>query len=257
MILESVIDAYDGVTVDPRSYPAAAEAFVSMLRESLDRWRSDGRRLVWLPIPLERALFVPFAASEGFGFHHTRGDILVMYLLLAADAVIPPYATHNVGAGGVVINDRNELLVVSERYRRSTANPHYKLPGGSLEPGEHIVDCVMREIMEETGVRTRFRALVCFRHWHGYRFGTSDIYFVCRLEPLTAQITIHQGEISECMWMPIEEYLGREDIHLFNKRIVRAALSSDGIPAADLPGYGTPETHEFFIPANREPYGSP
>lgn len=45
---------------------------------------------------------------------------------------IPPYAHTSVGVGGVVINDKNEVLVVSEKYRLFE---HWKLPGGYVEPG--------------------------------------------------------------------------------------------------------------------------
>jgi len=55
---------------------------------------------------------------------------------LEEDALIPEYATHYIGAGGVVLNENRELLVVSELHRRSES-PYYKLPGGALHPGEH------------------------------------------------------------------------------------------------------------------------
>ena len=36
-----------------------------------------------------------------------------------------------------------------------------------------------------------------FRHWHGYRYGKSDIYFVCRLAPLSEELTMQTEELEE------------------------------------------------------------
>ena len=73
--------------------------------------------------------------------------------------------------------------------------PAYKLPGGALHQGEHLLDGVMREVYEETGVRAKFESLVCLRHWHGYRYGKSDIYFICRLSPLSEEINMQAEEM--------------------------------------------------------------
>ena len=40
---------------------------------------------------------------------------------------IPDYAHHNIGVGGMVINDKDEVLVIQERH---FVTPHRKLPGG-------------------------------------------------------------------------------------------------------------------------------
>jgi 8-oxo-dGTP pyrophosphatase MutT (NUDIX family) len=164
---------------------------------------------------------------------------------------VPPYATHYIGAGGVVINERQELLVVWEKAHRHGGRKYYKLPGGALHPGEHIVDCVRREVLEETGIETEFESLVCFRHWHGYRYDKSDIYFVCRLSPLNDEIRVDEEEIAECLWMPVKDYLESEDVGVFNKRIVQAALNGASMVPTWIVGYQTdPDRREIFMPAN-------
>ena len=167
---------------------------------------------------------------------------------LVPDAFIPPYATHYIGAGGAVFNDKNELLVIWEKAHRQRNFRHYKLPGGALQPREHLVDGVIREVLEETGIRTKFEALMCFRHWHGYRYGKSDIYFICRLSPLNHDITLQESEIEECLWMPVDEYLNHENVGIFNRRIVEVALSGQGLVPTWLDGYQTdPAAREIFI----------
>ena len=151
---------------------------------------------MWLNVPVARAALIPIATEAGFRFHHSSEEYLMLTQPLEEGAFIPPYSTHYIGAGGVVLNEQRELLVVSERFRRDTSRPYWKLPGGALNPGEHLVDGVVREVFEETGVRAEFEALVCFRHWHGYRYGKSDIYFICRLRPLSMEIVKEEGEMT-------------------------------------------------------------
>jgi 8-oxo-dGTP pyrophosphatase MutT (NUDIX family) len=240
-------DQFRGVLVDSAGLPAEPDRFGVLLRQSLDTWRADGRRLVWLDIPLERAALIPIAVNAGFFFHHSNeGDLMLVYRLVEG-AFVPTHATHYIGVGGVVINERQELLVVCERHRR-TSQPYYKLPGGALQPGEHLVDAVLREVLEETGVQARFEALVCFRHWHGYRHGKSDIYFVCRLSPLNQDVRMQVEEIEECFWMPVVDYFGSDLVSAFNKRIVRAALASPGVTPEWIDGYADPARYEFFMP---------
>ena len=250
--LEFDTNPFGGVLTNPAHLPDSAEEFDALLDHSLKTWMDDEYKLVWLEAPIEKADLIPIAVRHGFTFHHCSEDYLMLTRRLVADAFIPPYATHYTGAGGVCINDKNELLVVSEKFRRNRKSPSYKLPGGALHQGEHLAECVTREVYEETGVKAEFVSLVCFRHWHGYRYGKSDIYFVCRLKPLSEEINIQEDEIAEALWMPVDEYLEAEGVSTFNKEIVRAALESPGVSPIDIEGYSDPDRHEIFMP-RREP----
>ncbi len=246
-ILAAAVNQFRGVVVDPEWLPEDAGEFGARLEESLAAWREQGLLAVWLEVPLARTAVVPRAAAAGFRFHHSGEEYVMMALRLVENAFIPPYATHYIGAGGVVLNRQRELLVVCERHRNPGQPPFYKLPGGALHPGEHLENAVIREVLEETGVRTRFDALVCFRHWHGYRYGKSDIYFVCRLHPLSEDITMQEEEIEDCRWLPVDDFLGSEEVSVFNKSIVTAALDSGGVTPTVIPGFED-GTREFFMP---------
>lgn len=238
---------FGGVTVEPETLPEEPDAFRVQLAYSMEHWRASGVRLVWMDMPIRLAALIPVAVEAGFVFHHSGEDHLMMTCRVIEGAFVPGHATHYIGAGGVVLNERNELLVVCERHRR-TKQPYYKLPGGALQSGEHLVDGVIREVLEETGVQTQFESLVCFRHWHGYRYGKSDIYFVCRLSPLSEELTMQTEELEECLWMPVEDYMSSELVSVFNKRIVRAALSGQGVRTEWIEGYADPAKYEFFMP---------
>jgi 8-oxo-dGTP pyrophosphatase MutT (NUDIX family) len=247
-VLEHAPDQFGGIIVETDPLPEDVDEFRERLRYSMDAWQKDGKRLVWLDVPRRLSELIPVATQAGFFFHHSDEDNLVMVCRLVEGAFVPTHATHYIGVGGVVLNERQELLVVCERHRR-TAQPYYKLPGGALQPGEHLVDAVLREVLEETGVSASFESLVCFRHWHGYRYGKSDIYFVCRLAPLSQDLTMQAEEIEELLWMPVEEYFASDLVSAFNKRIVQAALASPGVKPEWIDGYADPARYEFFMPS--------
>ena len=246
--LESTPNPFAGVHTTDDLLPEDADEFRRRLAASLEYWHSEGLRVVWLNVPISRAELVPIAVDAGFSYHHSGEDYLLLTRRLDRNALIPQFASHYIGAGGVVLNTENDLLVVSEKHRRRRDGPSYKLPGGALHTGEHLSEAVVREVWEETGVRTRFEAVVSMRNMHGYRHGKSDIYVVCRLTPLTSDITIQPEEIEECLWMPVDDYLGSAQVSPFNKRIVQAALENPGLVHTRVPGYDDHEKYEVFLP---------
>src|ERR1700759_1274699 len=50
-----------------------------------------------------------------------------------------------IAAGGLVLNDNNELLMIFRRGK-------WDLPKGKLDEGEKIEECAIREVAEETGL---------------------------------------------------------------------------------------------------------
>jgi len=243
-VLKYEMNPFGGAVIDPDTLPEKADVFSASLQETIEFSKNEKIKALWLRLPINLSTLIPAAVSAGFTYHHADEGHLQMTRRISPDAFIPPYATHYIGAGGVVLDQDRRLLVITERYH---SKRHYKLPGGALDPGEHIADAAKREVLEETGIRTEFLSLVCFRHWHGYRFGKSDIYFVCRLKPVSFDITPDPREIAEALWMPVDDYLTHPDTHPFNRKIVRAALDREGLFPGDIEGYGTPETHEMFF----------
>lgn len=71
----------------------------------------------------------------------------MMFRWLPTDSTcnLPPACHTNLGVGAIVLNDKNEMLVVSEHHYEY---PHWKLPGGYVERGGllttklHIILCL-------------------------------------------------------------------------------------------------------------------
>ena len=78
-------------------------------------------------------------------------------------------------AFGLVVNERNEILLIQRGYGRETGK--WSLPGGQRDRGENIQYTAVRETLEETGIRMTADDLYYkgrrhnFEVWRGNRTG--------------------------------------------------------------------------------------
>ncbi|CAH2037556.1 unnamed protein product, partial [Iphiclides podalirius] len=137
ILFEGVLDRYNGITVDSQKEPCETDQFINQLTDSLKKWESQGRRCIWFKIDIKDAGWVPALAKEGFNFHHSRDSFVMMFKWLPKKSApnLPPGCYTNIGVGGLVFNDNNKILVVTEQHYDY---PHWKLPGGYVERGEDI-----------------------------------------------------------------------------------------------------------------------
>ena len=185
--------------------------FEARLELALAEIQAAGRRGIWLTVPIEHAEACAVASRHGFAFHSAEGGTSTLLRWLPdGPSPVPPFATHIVGVGGLVMNDKREVLCVREA-RTPTDQPtrtNWKLPGGLMDLGEEVGDAAAREVFEETGVRAQFQSLISMRVQHGAAFGRDDFYLVACMEPLTEEINLSdQDEIAECAWLPLAEYV--------------------------------------------------
>ena len=197
---------YNAVAIEVDKIPSPG-TFKHDLGESLGAWKSQGKSCAWLTTTPAHAHLQSVAAEHGFVYHHAEGATAAMIKWLRDDpCAVPPFATHNIGVGGFVLNERGEVLVIKEQ--RSVMN-EWKLPGGLANLGEEFGQAAIREVQEETGIKSSFVSIVSFRHQHRLAFGRSDIYVICRLRPESDKITIDEKEIAACKWMPLGDYIGQ------------------------------------------------
>ncbi|CAA6656618.1 unnamed protein product [Spirodela intermedia] len=207
-VLDAADDEYDGVIIDSERLPHNPSIFASALQTSLFHWRLKGKKGVWLKLPLELSDLVPIAVKEGFKYHHAEEDyVMLAYWISEGPSMLPGNASHQVGVGGFVINNKNEVLVVQEKHCAPAFSGFWKLPTGFILEAEEIFEGAVREVKEETGIDTEFEEVVAFRHAHRVAFEKSDLFFICMLRPLTTTIQIDDLEIQAAKWMPLVDFV--------------------------------------------------
>ncbi|XP_014520477.1 nudix hydrolase 8 isoform X1 [Vigna radiata var. radiata] len=207
-VLDAFDDVYEGIVVDSDGLPDDPNNFEAILRFSLSHWKKMGKKGIWLRLPLEKSDLVPIAIKEGFGYHHAEpGYVMLTYWIPEGPCMLPFNASHHVGVGGFVINHRNEVLVVQEKYCAPANRGLWKIPTGFVLQSEEIYEGAVREVKEETGICTEFIEVIAFRHAHKVAFEKSDLFFICMLRPLSAEITVDDPEIEAAKWMPLVEFV--------------------------------------------------
>ena len=220
--LKGRFDNFKGISVKSKDIKWSNDTdFENRLTASLKHWKATNVRGVWFRVELEHSSIVPILAKKKFVFHHAQPTYVMMTRWLPKDEPnqLPGYATNYVGVGGFVLNEKNELLVIQEKFAKK---PHWKLPGGHADAGEDLAETAKREVLEETGIETEFVSVICFRHWHNYRHGQSDIYFVCHLKPLTHKIKPCPHEIAASQWMDLDTFESHPAVSTMNRYIVES-----------------------------------
>ncbi|CAK8564484.1 unnamed protein product [Lathyrus sativus] len=206
-LLASTDDDYDGVIVEINDLVMDSTTFLSILRPSISNWKQQGKKGVWIKLPIHLSNLVETLTKEGFWYHHAEPKYLMLVHWIADSAsTIPANATHRVGVGALVVNEKREVLVVQEKTGHFRGTGSWKFPTGVADQGEEIWEAAVREVKEEAGVDSEFIEVLAFRQSHASFFDKSDLFFVCLLRPLSSDIKIQEVEIEAGKWMPFEEY---------------------------------------------------
>ncbi|HMD56854.1 MAG TPA: NUDIX hydrolase [Solirubrobacteraceae bacterium] len=109
-------------------------------------------------------------------------------------------------AGGVVVRDGSDVVVIVPTRRAADGSRVLALPKGHVDPGETRVQAARREVREETGVDAE---PVCelgeTRYWYrrgGRTIGKAVQFFL--FEYLGGDTADHDEEVEEVRWIPLE-----------------------------------------------------
>ncbi|KAJ8748190.1 hypothetical protein K2173_000598 [Erythroxylum novogranatense] len=200
-------DLYDGVTLDMKEH-MDSQIFITLLRSSMLKWRQQGKKAVWIKLPIGLAHLVNPVVQEGFRYHHAEPDYLMLVCWLPETPdTLPVNASHRVGIGAFVMNNEGEVLVVKEKHGGFRGTGVWKLPTGVVNEREDICAAAIREVKEETGIDVEFVEILAFRQSHQSFFRKSDLFFVCMLKPLHFDIQKQDSQVENAQWMPIGDYM--------------------------------------------------
>ncbi|WNL12841.1 NUDIX hydrolase [Aliarcobacter cryaerophilus] len=219
------LDPYNGITILSEDLPKDILEFEQNLKDLIQNVK-DNKNLIWIYIDIKKSDFIPIATKFGFTFHSCNSDYILLVKVLKENAIVPNLANHTLGVGAVVINSKNEILLIKEIIR----NEYYKLPGGHIDDAEMISQALSREVFEETGVVVDFERIISIGHFYPHQFHKSNLYVLCLAKPKSLKIDVKdKKEISEAIWLDLDEMFKRDDIHDYTKTIVKSALSGQGL----------------------------
>lgn len=138
------------------------------------------------------------------------------------------FPTHIVAVDGIVENDRNEILLVKHRNKEV-----WTVPGGQVEIGENLIDALIREIKEESGIDVAVNKLVCissntctYEGFNGYGTVPTKVMFGFTCTSMGGEL-VSSDETSESCWIPKDNVLDYITVPNLVERF-KAYLNFDG-----------------------------
>lgn len=222
-------DIYQGITLHNTAFPTDVTEFRVEIEALLLMARQAQKRIIWVSLHHSQSNLIPILTQKEFVFHSCMEDELTLVLRLQEDVYVPFSPTHTIGLGGVVLKNSSEfeteVLIIKEHLGNM-----YKLPGGHMELDETIEIGAIRETFEETGIETRFEAIVAVASKYPYQLGKSNIFLACALTPLNYEINIQDtDEIEDAKWIGLSEFYANAEISPFAKALVSSTMKQPGL----------------------------
>lgn len=243
--LEVFIDRYDGLTILEQDLSLKQEEFNDKIDSIILHAKQKSLKLLWIYVKIQDSHLLSSLVEKDFTYHTCESNKILLVKPLIKDPIIPTASNHTLGVGVVVINERDEILLIKERH--STVG--FKLPGGHIDDTELIQSAVKREVKEETGIDVVFESIVSLGHFYPHQFNKSNLYILCTAKAFSSKICIEDTqEVLECIWLDVNEYLEDENSFSYNQEIVKAALLNKGLKNKDLDSFKkNPKQYELFF----------
>lgn len=232
-IFELNIDIFNGVTINNIN-KESTKIIDEELNQLIKTLEEEKRNLLWINLLINDSHLVPTFTKYGFKYYSCEEDSIRLLKKLKDDPIIPTPANHTAGVGVIVLNEKEEVLVIKERVRKGG----YKFPGGHIDSSEDIKTAAIREVYEETGINIEFEGIVSLGHFYPDQFNKSNLYIICKAKAKDLEINIiDKEEIEDAKWMKKENFLADEEIFDYNKKLLKKALEFRELKIVNLDSF--------------------
>jgi len=109
----------------------------------------------------------------------------------------------NIGEYGVIVNNKNECLILKLPLNKEFPQEAWMLPGGRINEDEQPEQGLKREILEETGLDAKILMPVHVARWGNERPPKYSVFFLCKL--VGKQRVSMSNEHTESAWISFKD----------------------------------------------------
>jgi mutator protein MutT len=133
---------------------------------------------------------------------------------------VPTPVPHKIIGVAVVWNAQQQILIDRRRHE-GLMGGLWEFPGGKVEPGETVEECIKREIREELGIEIEVgKHLITIEHDYSHLRVTLTVHHCCHLQGIPQPL-----ECEEVRWVTLDE-IDRFTFPKANEQIIAALRGS-------------------------------
>ncbi len=135
------------------------------------------------------------------------------------------FSTFSLGVGGIVVRDNKVLFI---RRGQDPGKGRWTIPGGYVEQDEPFEEAVVRELFEETSVRTEVQGVLAARNSLTQR--DSNVYIVFTLKDLGGGPQCDEVEVDRAEFLALHEFEALAELAPVSKYFAQMALETPAAP---------------------------
>lgn len=145
-----------------------------------------------------------------------------------------------IGVGGFITRD-DSLLLVKPSY--GDFKGMWMLPGGHIEPKEHLAQAVIREVMEETAISVVPDGIIAVRS-KIIDESTTDVYIIFKMHEINDREEVPTGdgyEITEAAFVAFDDILDNHNVVGLVRGVLKEYLTGNTVLIGKLK-YSLPDS---------------